>query len=50
MKLLQKKNEIQKMKLIKLTTASPEHTMFGEGILGMEFIYNNDFLLHLSIY
>ncbi len=43
------KNEIQKMKLIKLIRARPEHTMFGEGILGMEFIYNNDFILHLFI-
>ncbi len=37
------------MKLIKLITAMPEHTMFGEGILGTEFIYNDDFLLHLFI-
>ncbi len=43
------KNEIQRMKLIKLIKARPEHTMFGEGILGMEFIYNNDFILHLFI-
>ncbi len=41
------KNEIQRMKLIKLIRARSEHTMFGEGILGMEFIYNNDFILHL---
>ncbi len=45
MKLWQKKNEIQRMKLIKLITARPERTMVGEGILSMEFIYNNDFLL-----
>ncbi len=43
------KNEIQKMKLIKLIRARLEHTMFGEGKLGMEFIYNNDFILHLFI-
>ncbi len=35
------------MKLIKLIRAGSEHTMFGEGIMGMEFIYNNDFILHL---
>ncbi len=44
-----KKNEIQRMKLIKLIRARPECTMFGEGILGMEFVYNNDFILHLFI-
>ncbi len=37
------------MKLIKLIRARPEHTMFGEGILNMEFIYNDDFVLHLFI-
>ncbi len=45
----EKKNEIQRTKLIKLITAGPERTMFGEGILGMKFIYNDDFLLHLFI-
>ncbi len=44
--LAEKKKEIQRMELI---TAGPEHTMFGEGILGMEFIYDGDFLLHLFI-
>ncbi len=41
------------MKLIKLIRARPEHTMFGEGILDMEldmeFVYNDDFILHLFI-
>ncbi len=42
------KNEIQRMKLIKLIRARPEHTMFGEGILD-KFVYNDDFILHLFI-
>ncbi len=37
------------MKLIKLIRARPEHTMFGKGILDMEFVYNDDFILHLFI-
>ncbi len=41
------KKEIQRMKLIKLIGARPEHTMFGEGILDTEFVYNNDFILQL---
>ncbi len=41
------KNEIQRMKLIKLIRARLDCTMFGERILGMEFIYNNGFILHL---
>ncbi len=43
------KNEIQRIKLIKLIRARPENTMFGEGILDMEFVYNSDFILHLFI-
>ncbi len=43
------KNEIQSMTLIKLIRARPEHTMFGEGILDMEFVCNDDFILHLFI-
>ncbi len=43
------KNEIQRMKLIKLIRARSEHTMFGKGIPDIEFIYNNDFILHLFI-
>ncbi len=43
------KNEIQRMKLIKLIRARPEHTMFGERILDTEFIYTDDFILHLFI-
>ncbi len=43
------KNEIQRMKLVKLIRARPEHIMFGEGILDMEFVYNDDFILHLFI-
>ncbi len=37
------------MKLIKLIRAEPEHTLFGEGILDMEFVYNDDFILHSFI-
>ncbi len=37
------------MKLIKLVRARPEHTMFSEGILDMEFVNNDDFILHLFI-
>ncbi len=37
------------MKLIKLIRARPEHKMFGEGTLDMEFVYNDDFILHLFI-
>ncbi len=44
-----KKDEIQRMKLIKLIRAMHEHTMCGEGILDMEFLYNDDFILHLFI-
>ncbi len=44
-----KKNEIQRRKLIKLIRARPEHTVFGEGILDMKFVYNDDFILHLFI-
>ncbi len=29
--------------------ARPKHTMFGEGILDIEFIYNDDFIFHLFI-
>ncbi len=43
------KNEIQRTKLVKLIRVRPEHTMFGEGILDLEFVYNNDFVLHLFI-
>ncbi len=43
------KNEIQRMRLIKLIRARPEHTMFGEGIPDMEFVHNDDFILHLFI-
>ncbi len=43
------KNEIQRIKLIKLIRARPKHIMFGEGILDMEFVYNADFILHLFI-
>ncbi len=44
------KNEIQRMKLIKLMRARPdEHTMFGEGILDMKFVYNDDFILHICL-
>ncbi len=41
------KNEMQRMKLIKLIRARSEHTMFSDGILDMEFVYNDDFVLHL---
>ncbi len=37
------------MKLIELIRAVPEHAMFCEGILNMEFVYNDDFILHLFI-
>ncbi len=40
---------IQRMKLIKLIRARSKHTIFSEGILGMEFIYNDDLILHLFI-
>ncbi len=43
-------NEIERMKLIKLIRARPEHTILQEGILDMEFVYNDDFSLHLFIY
>ncbi len=43
------KNEIERIKLIKLIRARPEHTTFGEGILEMKFVYNDDFILHLII-
>ncbi len=43
-----RKNEIQMMKLIKLIRAKPEHTIFGEGIPDMEFVYD-DFILHFFI-
>ncbi len=42
-----KEKKIQRMKLIKLIRARPEHTIFREGILGIEFIYNNGFILRL---
>ncbi len=42
-----KKNEIQRMKLIQLIRARPKRTMFGEGILDIEFVYNYVFILHL---
>ncbi len=45
--LANEKNEIQKMKLIKLIKARTAHTMFGKGILDTEFVYNDDFILHL---
>ncbi len=41
------KNEIRRMKLIKLIRARPKQTMFGKGILHMEFVYNDDFIFHL---
>ncbi len=41
------KNEIQRMNLIKLIRARPEYTMFSERILDMEFVYNDNFILHL---
>ncbi len=44
-----KKNEIQRMKMIKLIRARAEHTIFGEGILDMKLVYNDDFILHLFI-
>ncbi len=37
------------MKFIKLLRARSEHTMFGKGILYMEFVYTDDFILHLFI-
>ncbi len=37
------------MKLIKLIRARSEHTMFSEGILDMEFVYYDNFILHLFI-
>ncbi len=40
------KNEIQRMKLIKLIRARLELTMYDKVILGMELVYNNDFFLH----
>ncbi len=43
------KNEIQRMKLVKLIRARPEHTMLDKGILDVEFVYNDDFILHLLI-
>ncbi len=43
------KNKIQRTNLIKLMRVRPEHTMFGEGILDKEFVYNDDFILHLFI-
>ncbi len=42
-------NEIERMKLIKLIRARPEHTMLREGIQDMEYVYNDDFILHLFI-
>ncbi len=32
------------MKLIELIRARSEHTMFGKGILDMEFVYNEEFI------
>ncbi len=43
------KNEIQRTELIKLIRARLEHIIFGEGLLDIEFIYNDDFILHLFI-
>ncbi len=43
------KNEIQRMKLIKLIRVRPEHIMFGEGILDTEVVYKDNFVLHLFI-
>ncbi len=46
---------IQQMKTInfkgwsnKIDKSQDPRTMFGEGILNMEFVYNDDFILHLS--
>ncbi len=36
-------------RLIKLIRAKPEHTMFGDGILDIEFVYKDNFVLHLFI-